>query len=163
MLSCGGFLLISRAITSAPLLPNFVACICMMEAWMGTCWFALHLRAGPPGGLPGATCLIYCESRGEAAVRGCEHLSGGGEGDSSTPRGQRPDACWEIDMLLHFWSVELHPISAQLPYFNSSGFFGWWPAQGSTPFHRRGRRSLTEKTVSSFSLISYSELKAKTS
>lgn len=69
MLSCGGFLLISRAVTSAPLLPNFVACICMMEAWMGTCWFALHLWAGPPGGLPGATCLIYCESRGEAVWR----------------------------------------------------------------------------------------------
>lgn len=79
MLSCGGFLLISSAVTSAPLLPNFVACICMMEAWMRTCQFALHFLAGPPGGLPRATCLIYCESRGEAAGEGASaEVSGGG-------------------------------------------------------------------------------------
>lgn len=64
--------------------------------------------------------LLWKQGRG--CVRGCEYLSGWAEGDSSTPRGQRPDACWEIDMLLRFWSVELHPTSAQLPCFNSSGF-----------------------------------------
>lgn len=144
MLSCGGFLTISRAITSAPPLPNFVACICMMEAWMGTCWFALHLLAGPPGGLPGATCLIYCDSGGSEAVReGASAWVGCVERESGAPRGQRPDACWEIDTLLHFWSVELHLISAQLPYFNSSGFLAGGLLKGTLPFHSRGGCSLT--------------------
>lgn len=133
MLSCGGFLLISSAVTSAPLLPNFVACICMMGAWMRTCRFALHLLAGPPGGLPRATCLIYCESRGERLrerVRVHEWVEGGLQRATRTTAwcmlGNRHAFTFLIS-----WTSSYISTAAILQLIR---IFGWWPAQGNTAF-----------------------------
>lgn len=92
------------------------------------------------GGLDGNMLILFCTYRlvlpeagrcplarflvrgGEgdwAGVRVCAWMSGRGNW-RERQRGQRPDACWDLDALLHFWSVVLHPVSAQ-PYFDSSG------------------------------------------
>jgi hypothetical protein len=57
--------------------------------------FVLHLKAGPPGGLPTATCLIYCERRGaREGMRECECVNGQAAGEISEPRA-------EDDSLMH--------------------------------------------------------------
>lgn len=51
----------------------------------------------------------------------CEWMSRREIEERRTQRGRRSDACWGIDTLSYVRSVVLHPMSAQLPHFDSSG------------------------------------------